>query len=68
MELESEETNGLSVSLSKNSSTIGGVVPEGFMNSSINSSTEEEQMSIVRRFDTLRYKYLTPGMTECQNP
>mmetsp|Transcript_37745 Transcript_37745/g.42252 ORF Transcript_37745/g.42252 Transcript_37745/m.42252 type:complete len:538 (-) Transcript_37745:134-1747(-) len=62
VELESEETNGLFVSSSNHSSsTIDGIVPEGFMNSSIESSTEEERISVVRRFDTLRYKFLTPG-------
>jgi len=41
--------------------TIGGIVPEGFMNSSIDS-TDDDHKAIVGRFDTLRYKYLTKGL------
>ena len=60
-ELSTEETNDLFSTTPLDGSTTGGIVPEGFMNSSIDSSTDKDRKTIVGRFDTLRYKYLTPG-------
>lgn len=60
-ELSTEETNDLFSTTPSDSSTTGGIVPEGFMNSSIDSSTDEDRKTIVGLFDTLRYKYLTHG-------
>ena len=59
-ELSKEETNDL-FALSSNGTT-SGIIPKGFMNSSIDSGTYEERETIIRRFDTLRFKYLTKGM------
>ena len=58
-ELSTEETNDLF--LPSFNSTTSGMIPTGFMNNGIHSSTDDHQRAIVRRFDTLRYKYLTPG-------
>ena len=55
-----EETKDLFL-LSSDSIT-GRIVPEGFMNSSIDNIPNEDRKTIVSQFDTLRYKYLTPGM------
>jgi hypothetical protein len=65
-ELNEEETNQLllSSSLSSSESTNSnsnnfGIVPEDFM---VNENFEEQSYNnILQRFDTLRYKYLTPG-------
>jgi len=54
-ESSTEETNELF------SPSLGGIVPEGFMNSSIDS-TDDDHTAIIGRFDTLRYKYLTRGL------
>ena len=59
-ELSTEETNDLF--LPSFNSTTSGMIPTGFMNNGIHSSTDDHQRAIVRRFDTLRYKYLTPGI------
>jgi len=58
-ELSKEETNDLFVSPNSNT---GAIIPKGFMNSSIDSDTYKDRETIIRRFDTLRFKYLTPGM------
>jgi len=60
-ELSTEDTNDLFSTTPSDGSTTGGIVPEGFMNSSIDSSKDEDRKTIVGRFDTLRYKYLTRG-------
>jgi len=52
-ELSPKETNQLFSS--------GEDIPEGFMNSYNHSSTDEDRHNILRRFDTLRYTFLTPG-------
>ena len=59
-ELSTEETNNLFRPSS--GSNTDGIIPEGFMNSSIDGSTDHDRESIVRRFDTIRYKYLTHGI------
>lgn len=60
MELSTEETNDL---FSPSSDSISrSTFPEGFMNISIDSSTDEDRKIVTRRFDTLRYKYLTKGI------
>ena len=59
MELSTEETNDL---FSPSPDSISrSIFPEGFMNVSIDSSTDEDRKIVTRRFDTLRYKYLTKG-------
>ena len=60
-ELSKEEVNDLF--LPSSDGTKDAVIPDGFMSSSISGSSNEydDRESIVRRFDTLRYKYLMPG-------
>jgi len=58
-ELSKEEMNNLF--LPSSGGTKYGVIPDGFMNSIIGSNNDYDRESIVRKFDTIRYKYLTPG-------
>jgi hypothetical protein len=58
-ELSTEETNSLFSPSSDSASA--GIIPEGFMHNSINSNNDKDREAIVRRFDTLRYKFLTKG-------
>ena len=58
-ELSKEDMNELF--LPSSDGTKYGVIPDGFMNSIIGSNDNDHRESIVRRFDTIRYKYLTAG-------
>ena len=60
-ELNKEEVNELF--LPSSGDIKDAVIPDGFMSSSIIGSSNEydDRESIVRRFDTIRYKYLMPG-------
>lgn len=63
-ELSTDEINNLfspSADISKD-----GIIPEGIANGSINSATTtntatDNREAVLRRFDTLRFKYLTAG-------
>ncbi len=66
-ELSTEETNYMFLSSSSSSSSSNnnafGIIPEGLfdINSSSTTSTEKDREIIVRKFETLRYKYFQPG-------